>query len=54
MEHKKAVFRTKGAFTWDLALLKLTYLATRNIEKKWAMPLQNPEQHNVAVERYFW
>ena len=33
--------KTKGAFTSDMALLKLMYLATRNIEKKWTMPLQN-------------
>lgn len=37
----RKVTKTKGAFTSDMALLKLIYLATRNIEKKWTMPLQN-------------
>lgn len=33
--------KTKGAFTSDMALLKLIYLATKNIEKNPAAPLQN-------------
>jgi transposase-like protein len=33
--------KTKGAFTNDMALLKLVYLATKNIEKKWTTPLHN-------------
>ena len=37
----RKVTKTKGAFTSDMALLKLIYLATRNIEKKWTTPLQN-------------
>ena len=37
----RKVTKTKGAFTSDMALLKLIYLATRNIEKKWTSPLQN-------------
>ncbi|MEJ7625935.1 MAG: IS256 family transposase [Ferruginibacter sp.] len=37
----RKVTKTKGAFTSDMALLKLIYLATKNIEKKWTMPLQN-------------
>jgi putative transposase len=37
----RKVTKTKGAFTSDMALLKLIYLATRNIEKKWTHPLQN-------------
>ncbi|WP_245224779.1 IS256 family transposase [Pseudozobellia sp. WGM2] len=37
----RKVTKTKGAFTNDMALLKLVYLATRNIEKKWTSPLQN-------------
>ena len=37
----RKVTKTKGAFTSDMALLKLMYLATRNIEKKWTMPMQN-------------
>lgn len=35
------VTKTKGAFTNDMALLKLVYLATKNIEKKWTSPLHN-------------
>ncbi|MBL4898799.1 MAG: IS256 family transposase [Colwellia sp.] len=37
----RKVTKTKGAFTSDTALLKLVYLATRNIQKKWTAPLQN-------------
>lgn len=37
----RKVTKNKGAFTSDMALLKLIYLATRNIEKKWTQPLQN-------------
>ncbi|NNK22462.1 MAG: IS256 family transposase [Winogradskyella sp.] len=37
----RKVTKTKGAFTNDMALLKLVYLATKNIEKKWTTPLQN-------------
>jgi len=35
------VTKTKGAFVNDMALLKLVYLATKNIEKKWTSPLHN-------------
>lgn len=37
----RKVTKTKGAFTNDMALLKLVYLATKNIEKKWTSPLHN-------------
>lgn len=37
----RKVTKTKGAFPSDLALLKLVYLAYRNIRKKWTSPLQN-------------
>lgn len=37
----RKVTKTKGAFTSDMALLKLVYLAIKNIEKKWTQPLQN-------------
>lgn len=37
----RKVTKNKGAFTSDMALLKLVYLATQNIAKKWTMPLQN-------------
>jgi transposase-like protein len=37
----RKVTKTKGAFTSDVALLKLIYLATQNIQKKWTQPLQN-------------
>ena len=37
----RKVTKTKGAFTNDTALLKLVYLATKNIEKKWTAPLHN-------------
>ena len=37
----RKVTKTKGAFTSDMALLKLVYLATKNIEKKWTSPIQH-------------
>jgi putative transposase len=37
----RKVTKTKGAFTSDMALLKLIYLATMNIQKKWTQPLHN-------------
>ena len=37
----RKVTKTKGAFTNDMSLLKLVYLATKNIEKKWDKPLAN-------------
>lgn len=33
--------KTKGAFDSDMALLKLAYLATRRIYKKWERPIHN-------------
>lgn len=37
----RKVTKTKGAFPSDTALLKLVYLTTKNIEKKWKSPLHN-------------
>lgn len=37
----RKVTKNKTAFTSDMALLKLIYLAHRNISKKWTAPLQN-------------
>ena len=37
----RKVTKTKGAFANDMALMKLIYLATRNVMKKWTTPLQN-------------
>ena len=37
----RKVTKTKGAFTSDMALLKLVYLAVMDISKKWTMPLRN-------------
>ena len=37
----RKVTKTKGAFTNDMALLKLVYLASQRISEKWTMPLQN-------------
>ena len=33
--------KTKGAFTSDMALMKMIYLTTMRITKKWSSPLQN-------------
>ena len=37
----RKVTKTKGTFPNDIALLKLIYLATENISKKWIQPLPN-------------
>jgi putative transposase len=37
----RKVTKTKGAFTSDMALMKLIYLATENISKKWTQPIPN-------------
>ena len=37
----RKVTKNKTAFTSDIALLKLIYLAQRNISKKWTQPLHN-------------
>jgi putative transposase len=37
----RKVTKTKGVFPNDMALLKLIYLATENISRKWTQPLQN-------------
>jgi transposase-like protein len=37
----RKVTKTKGAFPNEMALLKLVYLATMRIEKKWTSPVQN-------------
>ena len=37
----RKITKNKSAFTSDMALLKLIYLAQRNISKKWTQPLQN-------------
>lgn len=37
----RKVTKTKGAFPSDMALMKLIFLATENISKKWTMPIPN-------------
>ena len=37
----RKVTKSRGAFPNDDALIKLYYLALRNISKKWTMPIQN-------------
>jgi transposase-like protein len=37
----RKVTKNKGVFPNDMALMKLIYLATENISKKWTIPLAN-------------
>ena len=37
----RKVTKSRGSFPNDDALIKLYYLALRNISKKWTMPIQN-------------
>lgn len=46
----RKVTKTKGAFTNDMALLKLVYLATKNIEKKWTAPLHN---WSLTIQQFY-
>ena len=46
----RKVTKTKGAFPSDMALLKLIYLTTLNIAKKWTMPAQN---WNLTLSQLF-
>lgn len=45
--------KNKGAFTSDMALLKLVYLATQNIQKKWTTALWNWNQTLSQLTIFF-
>jgi putative transposase len=49
----RKVSKTKGAFTNENALLKLLYLAIRNIEKKWTQPPRNWGQTVLQLSVFF-
>ena len=49
----RKVTKTKGAFTNETALLKLIYLAIKNIEKKWTMPPRNWGQTISQLSIFF-
>jgi len=49
----RKVTKNKGAFTSDLALLKLVYLATQNISKKWTTALWNWNQTLSQLTIFF-
>ncbi len=49
----RKVTKNKGVFTSDMALLKLIYLATERIEKKWTMPLLNWAQSASQLKIIF-
>lgn len=37
----RKITKTKGNFTSEVALMKLLYVATKNIDKKWCAPIKN-------------
>ncbi len=49
----RKVSKTKGAFTSETALLKLIYLAIKNIEKKWTQPPRNWDQTVLQLSVFF-
>jgi len=49
----RKVSKTKGAFTNENALLKLIYLAVKNIEKKWTQPPRNWGQTVLQLSVFF-
>ncbi len=46
----RKVTKTKGAFPNDKALLKLVYLASQNIQKKWTAPLHN---WSLTIQQFY-
>ncbi len=46
----RKVIKTKGAFTNDMAFLKLVCLATKNMEKKWTAFLQD---HSLTAQQRY-
>ena len=46
----RKVTKTREAFPNDMSLLKLVYLATKNIEKKWTAPLHN---WSLTVQQFY-
>ncbi|MDP5231415.1 MAG: IS256 family transposase [Cellulophaga sp.] len=46
----RKVTKTKGAFTNDMALLKLVYLSVKNIEKKWTCPMAN---WSLSIQQFY-
>lgn len=53
----RKVTKTKGAFTSDMALLKLVYLATTRMVEKWSQPITNwaiiaSQLHIIFQERF--
>lgn len=49
----RKVTKTKGAFTSDMALLKLVYLAGENITRKWTMPMRDWPQTLTQLHLLF-
>lgn len=49
----RKVTKTKGAFTSDMALIKLIYLAHGHISEKWTMPLTNWAQTAAQLSILF-
>ena len=49
----RKVTKTKGAFTSDMALLKLIYLAQNNISQKWTKPIPNWAQTSQKLAIWF-
>jgi len=45
--------KTKGAFTSEMALLKLVYCAIQNIKEKWTMCLRNWAMTLSQLDIYF-
>ncbi len=45
----RKITRNRGSFPSDEALLKLFYLALRNISKKWTMPIRD---RKAALSRF--
>jgi len=49
----RKVTKTKGAFTSDMALQKLIYLATTDVVKKWRLPIRNWAMIASQLKIYF-
>ena len=44
----RKIDKTKGAFTSDMALIKLVYSVVQDISDKWTMPIHSWSDHRTA------
>jgi Transposase, Mutator family len=48
----RKVIKNRPLFPSDEAVLKIMYLALRNISKKWTMPIQNSQRRDESIRHF--